>query len=197
MRMKSRLRLAAARFSSQGVPASESQRFATALTEGMCEKHFQFCIFDPEGDYQELEHAVVIGDAKTPPTQDAVFGVLEKPTNNVVVNTLALAMQERPTFFAQLLPRISAMRSRLARPHWLIIDEAHHLLPADRSDVTVALPGALTGTIFVTVHPRRGFTDGAAIGRYRYRARRSCTGCDHPLLPGDWDRDACSAGAAC
>jgi hypothetical protein len=126
---------------------------ATALTEGMCEKHFQFCIFDPEGDYQELEHAVVIGDAKTPPTQDALFGVLEKPTNNVVVNTLALAMQERPTFFAQLLPRISAMRSRLARPHWLIIDEAHHLLPADRSDVTVALPGALTGTIFVTVHP--------------------------------------------
>src|SRR4029079_1291782 len=126
---------------------------ATALTEGMCEKHFQFCIFDPEGDYQELEHAVVIGDAKTPPTQDALFGVLEKPTNNVVVNTLALAMQERPTFFAQLLPRISAMRSRLARPHWLIIDEAHHLLPADRSDVTVALPGELTGTIFVTVHP--------------------------------------------
>jgi hypothetical protein len=126
---------------------------ATALTERMCEKQFQFCVFDPEGDYQELEHAVVTGDAKTPPTQDAVFGILEKPTNNVVVNTLALEMQERPTFFSQLLPRLLAMRARLARPHWLIIDEAHHLLPAGRSDVTTALPGAFTATIFITVHP--------------------------------------------
>jgi hydroxymethylpyrimidine pyrophosphatase-like HAD family hydrolase len=126
---------------------------ATALTECMCAKHFQFCVFDPEGDYQELEHAVVTGDAKTPPTQDAIFGVLDKPVNNVVVNTLALEMPERPTFFAQLLPRILAMRGRLARPHWLIIDEAHHLLPAGRSDVTTALPGAFTATIFITVHP--------------------------------------------
>ena len=126
---------------------------ATALTESMCKQVFQFCIFDPEGDYQELEHAVVTGDAKTPPTQDAVFSILERPANNVVVNTLALEVQERPTFFAQLLPRILAMRARLARPHWLIIDEAHHLLPADRSDVTTALPGAFTATIFITVHP--------------------------------------------
>ena len=126
---------------------------ATALTEAMCEKGFQFCIFDPEGDYQELEHAVVAGDAKTPPTMDAIMGMLDLTKNNVVVNTLGLELKERPTFFAQLLPQISAMRARIARPHWLIIDEAHHLLPADRSDVTVALPGAFTATIFVTVHP--------------------------------------------
>ena len=126
---------------------------ATALTEDMCAKGFQFCVFDPEGDYQELEHAVVTGDAKTPPTEDAVFGVLDKPTNNVVVNTLALELAERPTFFAQLLPRLAAKRARYARPHWLIIDEAHHLLPAGRSDVTPALPSAFQATIFITVHP--------------------------------------------
>jgi hypothetical protein len=45
------------------------------------------------------------------------------------------------------------MRARLARPHWLIIDEAHHLLPANRSDVTLALPSAFPATIFITVHP--------------------------------------------
>jgi hypothetical protein len=95
----------------------------------------------------------VTGDAKTPPTQDAVFGILDKPTNNVVVNTLALELPERPTFFAQLLPRLAAMRARLARPHWLIIDEAHHLLPAGRSDMTPALPSAFPATIFITVHP--------------------------------------------
>jgi len=125
----------------------------TALTEDMCEKRFQFCVFDPEGDYQDLEHAVTIGDAKTPPTPDAIFGVLEQAKTNPVINTLAVATKDRPNFFVQLLPRILAMRAATARPHWLIIDEAHHLLPQDRSDVTGAFPSDFTATIFVTVHP--------------------------------------------
>ena len=180
---------------------------ATALTEGMCEKQFQFCIFDPEGDYQELEDAVVAGDAKTPPTQDAVFGVLEKPTSNVVVNMLALEMQDRPTFFAQLLPRILTMRARLARPHWLLIDEAHHLLPAGRSDMSTAPPSAFTATIFITVHPDAVSPDVLqlvdtviALGDHAHDViSRFCAavGIDAPALPpppaGDevlfWQRD--------
>src|SRR5262249_32627817 len=35
---------------------------ATALTERMAEKSFDFCVFDPEGDYDQLENAVVVGD---------------------------------------------------------------------------------------------------------------------------------------
>ena len=134
----------------------------TALTEDMCEKSFQFCVFDPEGDYQELEHAVTIGDAKTPPTLDAIFGVLEQARTNPVVNTLALDLKERPNFFVQLLPRILAMRASTARPHWLIIDEAHHLLPVDRSDVTAAYPSDFAATIFVTVHPDALATEALA-----------------------------------
>jgi hypothetical protein len=118
----------------------------------MCEKNFQFCVFDPEGDYQELEHAISVGDAKTPPTLDAIFGILAQAKTNPVINTLALEMTERPGFFAQLLPRISAMRASTARPHWVIIDEAHHLLPQGRSDVPAAFPNDFRATIFVTVH---------------------------------------------
>ena len=36
---------------------------ATALTERFVEQGFQFCVLDPEGDYDELENAVVVGDA--------------------------------------------------------------------------------------------------------------------------------------
>src|SRR5690606_38234317 len=43
---------------------------ATALTEQMAERGFEFCVLDPEGDYDELEHAVTIGDAQTPPQTD-------------------------------------------------------------------------------------------------------------------------------
>ena len=33
----------------------------------MADAHFEFCVFDPEGDYSELEHAITVGDAETPP----------------------------------------------------------------------------------------------------------------------------------
>ena len=35
---------------------------AIALTERMVEKRFQFCVFDPEGDYDDLENAVSVGE---------------------------------------------------------------------------------------------------------------------------------------
>ena len=62
---------------------------ATALTERMTEKGFEFCVFDPEGDYDELENAVSIGDAKTPPQPDEAIKLLETLGTNVVVNTQA------------------------------------------------------------------------------------------------------------
>lgn len=40
---------------------------AVALTEQMAERRFEFCVFDPEGDYNELETAVSIGNIKEPP----------------------------------------------------------------------------------------------------------------------------------
>jgi CO dehydrogenase nickel-insertion accessory protein CooC1 len=43
---------------------------AAALTERMAEDHFEFCVFDPEGDYEELENAITVGDGKTPPNVD-------------------------------------------------------------------------------------------------------------------------------
>ena len=126
---------------------------ATALTEGMVEKQFEFCIFDPEGDYDELADAVSIGDAESPPNIDEVLKLLRKVGANVVVNTQALEMPERPLFFAKLLPQVSALRARTGRPHWLLIDEAHHLLPASREDVAKVLPEDIPAAVFITVHP--------------------------------------------
>ena len=39
-----------------------------------------------------------------------------------------------------LLP---AAPSNLGRPHWILIDEAHHMLPASNDIATVTLPKAL------------------------------------------------------
>lgn len=126
---------------------------ATALTERMAERCFEFCVLDPEGDYDELENAVTVGDTVTAPQIDEVLKLLEHLGTNVVVNTQCFTMAERPTYFAQLLPQIASLRARTGRPHWLLIDEAHHLLPANRADFPLLMPENLPGVVLITVHP--------------------------------------------
>jgi HAD superfamily hydrolase (TIGR01484 family) len=128
-------------------------RLATALMERMVENQFQFCVFDPEGDYDELEHAISVGNIKTPPTREQTLTLLRKRATNVVVNTQALEIAARPAFFMNLLPQVLGLRARAGRPHWLVIDEAHHLLPADRDELPGILPRHLPGAILITVHP--------------------------------------------
>jgi HAD superfamily hydrolase (TIGR01484 family) len=132
---------------------------ATALTERFVESGFQFCIFDPEGDYDGLEGAVRLGDGSTPPTKAQVLDLIPKADSNVTINGLALRVDERPDFFADLLPGLSNFRRRTARPHWLVIDEAHHLLPKRRDDTRAVLSLELPGTILITVHPEAISTD--------------------------------------
>ncbi|RWK41618.1 MAG: phosphoglycolate phosphatase, partial [Mesorhizobium sp.] len=48
---------------------------------------------------------------------------------------------------------------RTARPHWLVIDEAHHLLPKKRDDTRAILSLELPGTVLITVHPEAISTD--------------------------------------
>ena len=126
---------------------------AIALTERFVEHDFQFCVFDPEGDYEELENVVMVGGAGAAPSGREILDLLAKPSNNVVVNMLGLKTEERPDYFAKLLPQLVSMRARTGRPHWLIIDEAHHLLPKARDGASLAMPKSLTATILITVHP--------------------------------------------
>ena len=79
---------------------------ATALTERMTEKVFEFCIFDPEGDYDELDNAIALGDGKTPPQAEEASQLLQKPTSTSTSNTQALDVEERPHFSRDLLPDV-------------------------------------------------------------------------------------------
>lgn len=133
-----------------GYSGSGKSTLATAITEKMADNAFQFCIFDPEGDYEKLENAIRVGDTKSFPSQDQTLELLQDPTHNVVINTLGVDLEERPFLFAQLAPKLISLKASLGRPHWIIIDEAHHLIPAE-GNLSVTLP---TGsTILITVHP--------------------------------------------
>ncbi|HEX5064364.1 MAG TPA: hypothetical protein VFV99_33545, partial [Kofleriaceae bacterium] len=81
-----------------------------------------------------------------------VMDVLRDAHRNAVVNMLGVAVEHRPEFFAQLLPPLVELRTRTGRPHWLVVDEAHHLLPGSWEPAT-ELALRPRGTIYVTVHP--------------------------------------------
>ena len=65
-----------------------------------------------------------------------------------------MPLRERPDFFSQLFPRLQALRARTGRPHWLLIDEVHHLLPAAWGLAPSTLPQRLGETILITYRPR-------------------------------------------
>ncbi len=136
-----------------GTSGSGKSTFAKGVLESLADQHYQFCIVDPEGDYALLEGGIVLGDKERAPTVAGALEVLEQPNRNVVVNLLGLGLDERPAFFSRLLAGLQDLRSRTGRPHWIVVDEAHYLLPAPSDLVSDTLPRTLSGALFITVHP--------------------------------------------
>jgi hydroxymethylpyrimidine pyrophosphatase-like HAD family hydrolase len=134
-----------------GTSGSGKSTLTTGILERLIDAGYQFCLVDPEGDYPELSGAIVLGDAKHVPTIAEVMGVLDAPDRNLVVNLVGMGLQDRPAFFDALFLRLQELRARTARPHWIILDEAHHLLPAARNGSSATIPPS--GLILITVHP--------------------------------------------
>lgn len=125
----------------------------TYFLEALAAKKYQFCLIDPEGDYSELKESVTIGDAEHWPVIDEIIKLLKNPAQNVVINTLAIPMHDRPGFFNTTLSAVLELRKNLGHPHWLIFDEAHHLLPASVEMSYFNIPKDLNNFMLVTTQP--------------------------------------------
>lgn len=136
-----------------GPSGSGKSTVATALVERLAELGYQHAVIDPEGDFATLEGAVILGGSNQAPAVDEVMQVLKNPKGNVVANLIGVALPDRPTTFQTLLSRMLEMRAATGRPHWVLIDEAHHLLPTAWAPTTLNLPQELNRLILVTVHP--------------------------------------------
>ena len=135
-----------------GTSGSGKSTITTGLLERAAEAGYQFAVIDPEGDYGTLEIAVGLGSPERAPLAEEVLDLLNDPSRNAVVNLLGVSVDDRPKYFAELLPRLLELRARTGRPHLLVIDEVHHLLPAD-VPTDDSLPEALRGVLSITVHP--------------------------------------------
>jgi HAD superfamily hydrolase (TIGR01484 family) len=137
-----------------GGSGSGKSTIARGLIERTIDAGYQVCLIDPEGDY-EFDRMVRVGDAEHAPAEETVLQLLEDPTQNAIVNLLGIKLEDRPAYFASLMPRIQEVRSRTAHPHLLVVDEVHHMLPQTWEPAGGVLPLEMSGMLMVTVHPEQ------------------------------------------
>ncbi|WP_051377473.1 HAD hydrolase family protein [Paraburkholderia dilworthii] len=126
------------------------------LLERLAGMHQQLCIIDPEGDYQNDEDTIVVGDTHTAPQIEEVVQLLLRPPRAAVaVNLLRVPLPERPAFCASLLLEVQQLRVKTGRPHWLVFDEAHHLFPAGWAGASQTIPQTLETALAITVSPQQ------------------------------------------
>ena len=150
-----RLRPHGVRMLVAGPSGSGKSTAAAGVIERLIEAGYRICLVDPEGDYESGIGAssVVVGDADVAPSVQEVLDVLERASSSVVVNLLALTIPDRPPFFEDLVGQLAAYSTRSGLPDWLVVDEAHHVLPRERDSAAVGLLPQFGSVMLVTVHP--------------------------------------------
>jgi HAD superfamily hydrolase (TIGR01484 family) len=126
-----------------------------SFLERLDEQKYQFIIIDPEGDYSTLEAGVVLGDEERAARVAEVLDVLKKPAENAVVNLIAVGLKERPAFFESLFPRIQESRAQTGHPHWILVDEAHHVMPSSWETAGITVSQHMYSVLLVTLEPDR------------------------------------------
>jgi hydroxymethylpyrimidine pyrophosphatase-like HAD family hydrolase/energy-coupling factor transporter ATP-binding protein EcfA2 len=154
-----------------GPSGSGKSTLTNTLLEQLADRRYQFCLIDPEGDYEAFSRAIRIGGPHALPPVEEVIGALQRPDQNVIVSLTGIPKAERPLYFASLLPRVQEMRARSGRPHWILIDEAHHVLPAEWRGADSLIPLGWTSLAMVTLEPqsiasvvRNDVSDFVAVG---------------------------------
>jgi len=134
-----------------GPSSSGKTTVATGFIERLMAAGYQCCIVDSEGDYGGFEGLVGVGTPERAPAVGEILELLAKPSVHVGINLVAVPVNDRPAFFATLLPRLQELRARTGRPHWVVIDEAHHFFPASSQPAQLTLPREL-GVLMVTAN---------------------------------------------
>lgn len=138
-----------------GVSGAGKTTFTLAIIEGFLKKGYQFCLVDPEGDYLELEGVLVIGNENSLPHVEELISILEDPKQSLVICIISIPLDERPSFFTKFLMAYSKLVYETGHPHWLILDEAHHLLPSDQGPASYPLPADFQNFILISNTPER------------------------------------------
>jgi hydroxymethylpyrimidine pyrophosphatase-like HAD family hydrolase len=136
-----------------GVTGGGKSTFTTVIMESLLRQDYQFCLVDPEGDYLQLPGVTIIGNETSIPPAEEIYQLLKNSSQSFVVCALSVPLADRPAFFSRFMESIISLRVEYGRPHWLILDEAHHLVPPSSAMVADRLPADINNFIIITTAP--------------------------------------------
>lgn len=136
-----------------GASGSGKSVFVHMLLERLGAAGYQYCVLDPEGDYDETPHAVMLGTTERAPSVEELVKVLaDNPGTSAIVNLAAVRPRSRRTLFKAMIGRLREMRASIGRPHWWVLAEAHQLCGKDTEPLFQREPGG-SSVIYVSPHP--------------------------------------------
>ncbi len=131
-----------------------------SLIEKLSKHEYQFCIIDPHGEYRTLKMDIglpsqIIGGPETdPPPVADVIDFCERNHANVILDLSARTAAERTTYVQELLSAMQALRARLGRPHWFLLEDLHNLCSPEGQLTNLLLDSLQTGGFgLVSDHP--------------------------------------------
>ena len=136
-----------------GANDSGKSELATGLMERLAVQGYTFCVIDVEGDYGTIAKAVALGSPTRPPAANEILKLLRSADKSAVVNLSGLAEGDRLPFLASLTPRLAELRTHSGHPHWVAIDESHHLLPANGASSELLPMGEGESVLHITERP--------------------------------------------
>jgi hypothetical protein len=139
-----------------GPSGSGKTTVTIALVEQLVEAGRTVCLIDPEGDYHslsEMQRVLVMGGQGEEglPTPEELTQLLGRPGETLVLDLSALTRTEKVAYASKVLAVANAVRGTRGMPHWLVIDEAHHIFPADGSQAMDLLPSATESFCLITL----------------------------------------------
>jgi HAD superfamily hydrolase (TIGR01484 family) len=127
--------------------------FVAGFVERLVAADYQVCLIDPEGDYENMNGFLTLGNESHAPSFEEIFQLLESPASQLIINLIGVKMQDRPDFFSSLLAKLQEKKLKEGRPHWIVIDETHHLLPSEWAPASAEVAGQTANLLLITVHP--------------------------------------------
>ncbi len=136
-----------------GTSGGGKTTLTVSFVEALAAKKYQFCLVDPEGDYSELTECVTVGDATHSPQLDEITTILKDSSQNVVICLLGIKLNDRPSFIKNLMAELGKLISSKGHPHWLILDEVHHLFPIEVESSFFNIPADMKNFLMITLSP--------------------------------------------
>jgi hydroxymethylpyrimidine pyrophosphatase-like HAD family hydrolase len=172
-----------------GPSGSGKSTLAGLFVERLVHEHYVICLLDPEGDYRTLaEHEGIVVLTSEGGTTDARAAEIERllrhRSTSVALDMSGLDREEKIRATARFLHAVQRLRTETGAPHWVIIDEAHHVFPPGGSPAQEMFDFEWTGVCLITNEPQLVAPEVLRVARHVFSTSLEAVSTVLPFLPG-------------